>query len=95
MTDAYQYQPASLTVPKGATVTWTNTGSEQHTVTTDSSKAISKPNASIPSGAQAWDSGLINAGQSFSRTLDTPGTYKYVCTLHESLGMLGTITVTG
>jgi plastocyanin len=95
MTDAYQYQPASLTVSKGATVIWTNTGSEQHTVTTDSSKVASKPNASIPSGAQAWDTGPIDGGQSTTRVLDTPGTYKYVCTLHESLGMQGTITVTG
>jgi plastocyanin len=94
MTDAFQYQPATVSAPRGATVTWTNTGSEEHTVTSDSSKAVNKANASIPSGAQAWDSGLIKAGQSFSRTLDTPVAYKYVCTLHESLGMLGTITVT-
>jgi plastocyanin len=48
----------------------------------------------LPSGAQAWDSGPLNGGQTFSHAFTTPGTYKYFCIPHESLGMLATITVT-
>ena len=38
----------------------------------------------------------VNAGQSTTLTLKgaKPGTYKFVCKYHESLGMTGTITVT-
>jgi plastocyanin len=95
MNDANQFQPAALTAPRGAAVTWTNAGSVAHTVTDDPSKAINKGNAALPEGAQPWDSGIVNGGQSFTYTFDTPGTYKYFCIPHEVLGMVATITVTG
>jgi plastocyanin len=93
MTDANQFQPVTLTVSAGTTVTWTNSGSVQHTVTDDPSKAVNAADATLPSGAPAWDSGPVNGGQTFSQTFTTPGTYKYFCIPHESLGMVATITV--
>jgi plastocyanin len=95
MTDAERFQPATLTVPSGATVTWNNTGSMTHTVTVDPSKASNQANASVPEGVQPFDSGDITGGQSYSYTFTTPGTYKYFCIPHEALGMVGTVTVTG
>ena len=94
LTDANRYEPASITVPKGATVTWKNVSSVPHTITTDQSKAANMSDASVPSGAQPWDSGSVNGGQSYSHTFDVPGTYRYFCLPHESLGMVGTIVVT-
>jgi plastocyanin len=94
MTDANQFQPATLSIAAGTTVTWTNNGSVQHTVTDDSSKASNPADASLPTGVAAWDSGPVNGGQTFSHTFTTPGTYKYFCIPHEALGMLATITVT-
>ena len=94
MTDANQFQPVTLSVSAGTTVTWTNTGSVEHTVTDDPSEAVNAADASLPSGVPAWDSGPVNGGQTFSHTFTTPGTYKYFCIPHESLGMLATITVT-
>jgi plastocyanin len=95
MTDANRFEPAELTVPKGATVTWTNTGQVVHTVTDDPSKALNKSDAVLPGGAPPWDSGNIAGGASYSRTFDVPGQYTYFCIPHESLGMVGHITVTG
>jgi plastocyanin len=95
MTDQLRFEPASLTVPRGSTVTWTNTGAVEHTATDDPSKAVTASNAALPSGAQPWDSGTVAAGQSFSHTFDTPGTYKYFCIPHEAAGMVATIVVTG
>jgi plastocyanin len=95
MNDANQYVPATLTVQRGATVVWNNTGSVQHTVTDDPSKASNPSDAALPAGAQPWDSGLINGGQSYSRTFDVPGQYTYFCIPHEALGMVGRITVNG
>jgi plastocyanin len=92
--DPYTFQPSILTIPAGTTVTWTNTAGDQHTVTDDPSKAVNSADAALPAGAQAWDSGPLMHGQTHTHTFSAPGTYKYFCTIHESFGMLGTITVT-
>jgi plastocyanin len=94
MTDApYRYAPATLTVPRGTTVTWTTIGSDPHTVTDNPSKAVNPADASLPTGVQPWESGLVASGQSYSQTFTVPGTYNYFCIPHESLGMVATITV--
>jgi plastocyanin len=57
--------PASLTVPVGASVTWTNTGSQVHTATT---------NGTAPA---AFDSGGLAPGQSSQYSFPAAGTYEY------------------
>jgi plastocyanin len=90
-----KYDPASVTVAKGGTVTWTNpsTNTLQHSATFDPSKAVNKADASLPSGVAPWDSGLIDPGKTATHTFTDVGTYKYFCVPHETLGMLGTIIV--
>jgi len=78
----------------GQAVTWRNAGSVAHTVTDDPAKAQDKSHARLPAGAQAWDSGNLEGGQTFSRTFDTAGDYAYFCIPHEVLGMVGTLSVT-
>jgi plastocyanin len=92
MTDSLTFDPADVTISKGGTVTWKNTGATVHTAD-DPRKASSPADASLPSGAKAWNSGDVQPGGSWSYTFDTAGTYKYFCTPHESAGMVGTITV--
>ena len=98
MTNSNEFQPAAITVARGTTVTWINSGQAPHTVTDDPGKAAKPSDAVLPSGAQAWDSGLhgglLNSGQSFSYTFDMPGDYTYFCIPHESLGMVAHIRVT-
>lgn len=93
MTDLNKYEPATLTIAKGGTVTWTNSSTMPHSVTDDPTKAVNKADALLPDGAAAWDSTILQPGATFSRTFDVAGTYKYFCVPHEALGMLGTITV--
>lgn len=59
-----RYDPSSLTVTAGTTVTWVNNGSTSITITS-------------PDGL--FDSESVGAGGSFSYTFDTPGTYRYFC----------------
>jgi plastocyanin len=33
------------------------------------------------------------SGQTFTKTFDQPGVYRYVCTPHERNGMIGTVIV--
>jgi nitrite reductase (NO-forming) len=57
-----------LTVPLGATVTWTDDDpGVPHTVT-----AVDG----------SFDSGLIQSGASYSHTFTSPGVFEYFCTLH-------------
>lgn len=58
---------ATLTVPKGTTVTWQNSDSVPHSATSDTG---------------AWDSGNIPSGGSKSVTFSTSGTFPYHCTVH-------------
>jgi plastocyanin len=64
------YQPATLTITAGQTVTWTNHALTPHTVT-----AV----------AGQFDSGRIDPGESFTVTFATPGTFAYTCTIHPSM----------
>jgi plastocyanin len=93
MTDANVYDPATITIAKGGTVTWQNASQTVHSATFDPSKAAKAGDCSLPQGVQPFDSGLLQPGQTFSHTFDTAGTYKYFCVPHETLGMLGTVIV--
>ena len=93
MTDDNKFDPATVTITKGGTVTWTNSSSMIHTVTDDPAKAVKNADAQLPAGAQPWDAGLLQPGQTFTHTFDVAGTYKYFCIPHEALGMLGTVVV--
>jgi plastocyanin len=61
------FNPATLTIPKGTTVTWTNSDPVAHTVT---------------ASGGAFNSGHLNPGQTFSHTFDQAGTFDYQCTYH-------------
>lgn len=74
------FSPASITVPVGTTVTWTNQDGVAHTVTGDGSN--------VPSG---FGSGNLSNGQSYSFTFATAGTYTYHCSIHPQ--MTGTVVV--
>ncbi len=76
-----QFSPKTLSVAKGATVTWTNDDSVNHDVT-----KTGGPGPKFSSG-----SGNMAQGDTYKQTLTTPGTIQYVCTVHP--GMAGTITV--
>jgi plastocyanin len=76
-----QFSPKALTVAKGTTVKWTNDDSVNHDVT-----KTGGPGPKFASG-----SGNLAQGATYKQTLTTPGTIKYVCTVHP--GMAGTITV--
>lgn len=95
MTDALRFDPETVTVGRGGTVTWTNTSQIPHTATCDPKLAVDPAHVSLPAGAEPWDSGLVQQGASWSRTFETPGTYQYFCVPHETAGMIGHVVVKG
>ena len=68
------YQPGSVTISAGDTVTWSQSGQAPHTVTADDG---------------SFDSGELGAGDTFSMRFDSPGTYRYYCTFHGGPGGQG------
>ena len=80
---AIAFVPAVDTVAAGQTVTWTNNDQVIHTVTADSGSV------------DAFDSGDVAGGGTYTHTFQTAGTFGYFCRYHGSLtgGMRGTIVV--
>jgi plastocyanin len=87
------FEPASIKVRAGQTVMWKNSSREVHTVTADDRRAVDAKDVELPKGAKRFDSGFLNPGQTYEQTFRTPGTYRYVCTLHEAQHMIGQIIV--
>ena len=68
----YAFQPATLTVRAGDTVTWTNHDQAPHDVTTTSAPV-------------AIHGSTMTKGQSWSYTFTAPGTYSYICSIHPDM----------
>jgi plastocyanin len=79
---ASSFNPSTVSVRQGGTVTWTNAGPVQHTITPTNAGQ-----------AGAWPSKTMAAqqGVTFSHTFTTAGTFNYFCTIHS--GMTGTVRV--
>lgn len=75
----YAFIPATITIQAGDSVTWVNSDDVAHTAT------------STAGAPAAFDTGLIDGGQSASLTFTVPGTYDYFCIPHPS--MTGTVIV--
>lgn len=66
----FNFQPMNVTVPEGATVTWTNKDEEPHTVY---------------SNDDVFKSKALDSDEAFSFTFTKPGTYKYFCSVHPKM----------
>jgi plastocyanin len=90
-----KFDPPQVTVNRGDTVQWVNTGRSPQTVTANPALVQDAANVALPAGVQPWDSGVINTNQTYTRTFDTPGTYRYASLPDEGQGTIGQITVQG
>lgn len=105
MTDDLIYDPETITVSVGDTVTWDNVGSIGHSVTAyedqipDDAEYFASGDFDTEQAARdAYtvgdeDSGDIPGGETWEHTFETAGTYEYFCIPHESAGMKGTVEV--
>ena len=79
------YSPKKLTVNLKSRITWvwTDESADVHDV-----KLVSGP-----SGFKKFQTEPASAGYTYAKTLTKPGTYKFICTLHEEDNMRMTIVV--
>jgi plastocyanin len=94
MTPQLQFEPATVTIKAGQAVRWHNGATFTHTATADPAVAQNAADVQLPAGAQPFNSGALSGGAEFTHVFTTPGTYKYFCIPHESLGMVATVIVT-
>jgi len=73
----FAFAPATLTVPAGTRVVWTNQDEEPHVITS--------------AGAQFASSKGMDTSDSYAVTFSRPGTYAYYCSIHPM--MVGTVIV--
>jgi plastocyanin len=72
----FAFSPRTVEIRVGESVTWTNHDSVAHTATGRN---------------DAFDTGLLEEGESYSVTFVRAGTYRYICTPHPN--MTGTVVV--
>jgi plastocyanin len=68
--DNFSFGPATLTVPVGTTVTWTNRDDIPHTVV---------------STDKVFKSKVLDTDEKFSFTFAKAGTYPYFCSIHPKM----------
>lgn len=66
MPPSYRFDPTSIEVARGTTVTWTNSDNFTHSVQVDGQSEVH----------------VAKPGESVQITFGQPGTYAYVCTFH-------------
>jgi plastocyanin len=68
--DNFSFTPATLTIPAGTRVTWTNHDDIPHNIVHTDLKFKSK---------------ALDTNESFSYDFSEPGTYEYFCSLHPKM----------
>jgi plastocyanin len=68
--DNFSFSPATITVPVGTTVRWTNRDDIPHTVVSDDKTFKSK---------------ALDTDEDFTYTFTKPGTYGYFCSIHPKM----------
>lgn len=68
--DNFSFSPATVTVPVGTTVRWTNRDDIPHTVVSDD---------------KAFKSKALDTDEDFTYTFNKPGTYSYFCSIHPKM----------
>lgn len=72
----FSFNPKTLNVKAGSTVTVTNNDLTGHSVTADDN---------------SFDSGVLSQGESTTLTFDKPGTYGYHCSPHPNMTLTVTV----
>lgn len=101
MTDGLIFDPDELTIAPGDTVRWVNVGGVGHSVTAyedgipEDAEFFASGDFETESAARGGypQRGDIPGGEAYSYTFEVEGDYEYFCIPHETVGMVGEISV--
>jgi len=69
--DNFSFSPATITVPAGTTIRWTNRDDIPHTV--------------VSEDKTTFKSKVLDTDEQFTHTFTKPGTYSYFCSIHPKM----------
>lgn len=84
---SYAFEPSSVTVAVGDTVTWTWESANHNVVVS------SQPDGAEWPGTAGGGSRTYDVDHTYEYTFETAGTYEYYCQPHEGLGMIAEVVV--
>lgn len=100
MATEFTFDPETITIAPGGTVTWTNTSDVDHTVT---AYGDGIPDAATYFASGGFESersardhvneGRIAPDDEYEQAFEQPRTYRYYCIPHEGSGMIRTVRV--
>ena len=96
--NTYKFDPATLTIKRGDAVKWVMVSGGPHNVAFQNvpSAASAQLSANMPNQQAPLSSPMLmqpNEEYTVSFAGVPPGTYNYICTPHQAMGMKGSITV--
>jgi len=68
---SFAFNPETITISRGSTVTWTQFDTVPHTIKSVGSDVINSPS--------------LSKGQTYSHTFNEAGTFEYYCSIHPSM----------
>jgi plastocyanin len=93
VTPEFRFDPQEVRIRVGEAVEWRNEGRSPQTVTGNPGWAGQEGLVQLPEGAEPWDAGIINFGESVTHVFDVPGEYTYVSLPQAANGMTGRVIV--
>ena len=88
----FQFQPDEITVAAGESVTWVNQDSTPHAIWSEERSTGSRLWQSVGADVDALAPENLAEGVASTCTFPEPGTYAYLCGIHNT--MVGTVVVT-
>ena len=88
-----RFDPGQVSISRGQTVQWRNGSRSPQTVTDDPARVSDKSKVALPPGAEPFDSGVINPGDTFTHSFSVAGDYQYVSLPFEAQNLVGRVTV--
>jgi plastocyanin len=88
----FQFQPGEITVAAGESVTWVNQDSAPHAVWSEERRTGERAWQSVGGDPMARAPENLAAEEASTCTFPAPGTYAYLCGIHNT--MVGSIVVT-
>jgi len=86
---ALAFDPATVTIKAGESVTWTNNAGYPHNIVFDEDAVP----AGVSADALSHEEYLNAPGETYTAKFATAGEYRYYCEPHQGAGMVGKVVV--
>lgn len=94
MTDGGRFAPATLTGRVDEPIVWRNKSQDRHHVLVEAAPVADAPLTPVAAEGNLRSGDLFH-NQEWNYIFAQPGTYRFVCVIHQEEGMVGVLTING